>query len=77
MGKQLNLFDKPINQLSLRTDIHAKFEYLTPPTPEEQISVDALNGHAEEICESLQPIFNSLVINMLELKRGHFAKGGK
>ena len=77
MEKQLNLFNKPPNALTLRTEIHAKFEYRDAPTPEEQVSVDALNMHAEEICETLQPIFNSLVINLLELKRGHYAKGEK
>ena len=62
--------DKPINQLQLRTEVHAKFESLYRiEVPEAQASLDALNKHAEDICESLQPIFRSLIITMLELKR--------
>lgn len=65
--------DNPIN---LRTGISAEFVTMLPPDPEGQVFLDALNKHAEDICESLQPIFQNLVIQMLALKREKFTTGG-
>lgn len=58
------------NPMQLRTEVHAKFVTLQPlDNPQQQASLDALNQHAEDICQILQPIFSRLVIEMLELKR--------
>jgi hypothetical protein len=62
-------------EMQLRTEIVAKFVTDVPPSPEEQVSLDALNKHVEDICESLQPTFTNLIIEMLELKRQTFTKG--
>lgn len=64
------MINKPVNQLQFSTEVRAKFESLYRiEVPEAQASLDALNKHAEEICEALQPVFRSLIITMLELKR--------
>jgi len=65
------------NPMNLETKISAKFVTQMPPSPAEQQSLDALNQHAEEICESLQPVFQKLVIEMLELKRRCFTVPGE
>jgi len=65
------------NEMQLKTKIEAKFEYMMQPTIEQQTSLDALNKHAEEIAESLQPVFQNLIIQMLELKREAYGQGGK
>lgn len=63
--------------LHLQTKISAEFVTQVPPeSVAEQVSLDALNMHAEDICESLQPIFRQLIIEMLELKRKTFSQGG-
>lgn len=61
--------EKPANPMYLRTKVNASFEYAGAADPATQASLDALNKHAEDICESLQPVFRSLIITMLELKR--------
>ena len=63
------------NKMDLKTTINAEFIYAVQPSPAEQASLDALNGHAEEICEILQPIFYQTFVQMLNLKRGRYAKG--
>lgn len=65
--------------MQLETKISAQFfvEKGQPVSKEYQASLDALNHHAEEICETLQPIFQTLIIHMLELKREKYATGGE
>lgn len=66
------------NEMQLKTEIKAKFFYLIEPTSlEQQQSLDALNKHAEDIAEALQPIFQNLVIQMLELKRQTYGQGSE
>jgi len=62
--------------LNLHTRISAKFVMEGDIPSERQESLDALNKHTEDICESLQPIFQQLIIEMLELKRKTFSQGG-
>ena len=57
------------NPMQLSTEIHAKFITLYEPDPQTQTKLNRLNQYAEEICETLQPIFRRLIIEMLELKR--------
>jgi hypothetical protein len=62
--------------MQLKTEISAKFVTSLPPeTTEAQVSLDALNKHVEDICETLQPIFVKLIVEMLELKRATHTKG--
>lgn len=64
-------------EMHLETKISARFVTALPPASvEEAKSLLALNYHAEQICETLQPIFQKLVIDMLELKRAQFTAGG-
>jgi hypothetical protein len=61
------------NNIAMETVLTARFvPRVAPESPEEQASIDALNMHAEEIAEKLQPVFRDLVLSMLELKRPHF-----
>ncbi|MCK5663411.1 MAG: hypothetical protein KAI17_07985 [Thiotrichaceae bacterium] len=60
--------------MQLETKLSAKFITDNPCTPEEQISLDALNMHTEEIAEKLQSTFRLLIIEMLEIKRANFTK---
>ncbi|RLB93542.1 MAG: hypothetical protein DRH26_03605 [Deltaproteobacteria bacterium] len=60
--------------MELRTEISAKFITITPGTPEEQASLAALNMHTEAITQSLQGVFKTLIIEMLELKRQNFTE---
>ena len=62
--------------IQLQTEISAKFVEDGQLTSERQTSLDALNINAEEVCNTLQPIFQQLIIEMLELKRQAFATGG-
>lgn len=64
------------NQMEFATKITAKFQYQLQPTPEEQAQLDALNAHAEEICERLQGTFRNLIIEFLEVKKNAIS-GGK
>jgi hypothetical protein len=61
-----------MSQLQLETNITAKFISLSPLSPQEQISLDALNIHAYEITERLQPVLRLLVAEMLDIKREQF-----
>jgi len=63
-------------KLNLEMQIGARFISNQELPPEEQESLDALNQHTEAICETLQPIFQQLIIEMLELKRQTFTQGG-
>lgn len=64
------------NQLELRTELTAKFISPVPcATPEEQMSLDALNHHAEEIAERLQTAFRLLITEMLDVKRVALKEG--
>jgi len=62
--------------MQLETKISAKFlkEEDEVVNYEQQQSLDALNKHTEDCCEILQPIFQTLIIEMLTLKRESFAK---
>lgn len=60
------------NPMSLETKISAQFFTSQELTTEQQESMMALNKHAEDICETLQPIFQRLIVEMLELKRQTF-----
>jgi len=60
--------------MQLETKISAKFVVKGKITPEQQESLDALNKHTEDICETLQSTFQTLIIEMLTLKRESFTK---
>lgn len=61
--------DNATNPMQLRTEIHAKFMTMQPPSPQQQVIMDRLNAAAEQVCEVLQPVFRLLVIEMLQMKR--------
>lgn len=63
------------NPMHLETKISAVFVTMGQPDHHQQASLDALNKHAEDICETLQPVFQRLIIEMLELKRQNFTQG--
>lgn len=76
MSEKQMEFDFETKPLQLQTEISAKFVEDGQLTPERQASLDALNINTEEVCNTLQPIFQQLIIEMLELKRQAFATGG-
>jgi len=65
--------DKPSDSvrtpLQLRTEIRAKFATQQEPDPATAANIAILNQHVDAVCESLQPVFRLLIIEMLELKR--------
>ena len=62
------------SNIALETNLSARFISKVNLSPEEQASLDALNFHAEEITQRLQSVFRTLVTEMLDLKRAHYAK---
>lgn len=68
---------QPTSKLQLESKVSAVFSHSGNPTDQEASSINALNKHAEDICEDLQPVFKTLIVQMLELKREHFATSGE
>lgn len=61
--------DQPKLTVGLQTELIARFivtDAEGKPLPD-QSQVEALNIHAEAIAERLQPVFRTLVIDMLDL----------
>ena len=62
-----------MKNLQMRTTITCQFIPMAPPTPEEQVSLDALNHHAEDCAERMQTAVQLLIAEMLDIKREQFS----